>query len=316
MRPKPAPPAVARSASFALALSPPCPLTAHRHRLLPLARSFQIWQEAGSDRPARGVELHHPALSDALAASLELTPAQWTALGVGALPSGAFIRVGQRYVRAAATRHALSLCVLQADDSPPPSGSAQRRRSAAGGGIGGGGLHAAAPRVALRECVDLFSAQEDLGGDDAWYCPRCKTHRCGTKRLQTWSLPDVLVLQLKRFEVRGGLRRKLAGAVDCPIEGLDLSEFCLSPDPDGSLYDLQAVSNHYGSAHGGHYTACSRVGGDWYECDDQHVRRVTAESVVTPAAYVLIYARRRPNTKDAPKLTMGSDTKALTTAWL
>jgi len=197
-------------------------------------------------------------------------------------------------------------------DEPRFSGA----QAGGGGGIGGGGLHAAAPRVALRECVDLFSAQEDLGGDDAWYCPRCKTHRCGTKRLQTWSLPDVLVLQLKRFEVRGGLRRKLAGAVDCPIEGLDLSEFCLSPDPDGSLYDLQAVSNHYGSAHGGHYTACSRVGGDWYECDDQHVRRVTAESVVTPAAYVLIYARRRPNTKDAPKLTMGSDTKALTTAWL
>ena len=49
-----------------------------------------------------------------------------------------------------------------------------------------------------------------------------------------------------------------------PVEGLDLSKFVLKGDQ--SIYDLYAVSNHYGGLKGGHYTAFARnpVVGKWH----------------------------------------------------
>jgi len=140
-----------------------------------------------------------------------------------------------------------------------------------------------------------MNALRELEDENAWYCPGCKAHVCGTKRLQVWRAPDVLVLQLKRFALRSGAygRMKLHGLVDCPVEGLDLSGICLAPDEDGCVYDLQAVSNHLGSAYGGHYTACARTADGWYHFDDDYVRHVTDSSIVTDAAYVLLYVRRR-----------------------
>ena len=60
----------------------------------------------------------------------------------------------------------------------------------------------------------------------------------------------------------------------------------------GSLYDLQAVSNHYGSTGGGHYTAYARNDRGWYKFDDSHTAPAEQKAVVTPAAYVLIYVKR------------------------
>ena len=61
-----------------------------------------------------------------------------------------------------------------------------------------------------------------------------------------------------------------------------------------SMYDLQAVSNHYGSTGGGHYTAFARhsESGQWHKFDDSHTAAVEPKDVCTPAAYVLIYVRR------------------------
>ena len=51
--------------------------------------------------------------------------------------------------------------------------------------------------------------------------------------------------------------QKNSALVDYPIEGLDMRPFVLSlkDEPEPVLYDLYAVSNHYGSLNGGHYTA-------------------------------------------------------------
>lgn len=43
-----------------------------------------------------------------------------------------------------------------------------------------------------------------LAPDDAWRCPHCKQLQQGSITLSLWTLPDVLIVHLKRFrQVRG-----------------------------------------------------------------------------------------------------------------
>lgn len=60
------------------------------------------------------------------------------------------------------------------------------------------------------------------------------------------------------------------------------------------MYDLYAVSCHYGSLSGGHYTAFAKnpIFNAWYQFDDSHVYKASAREVVDKSAYVLFYKRR------------------------
>lgn len=51
-------------------------------------------------------------------------------------------------------------------------------------------------------------------------------------------------------------QEKVNEYVDFPVEGLDLRPYILDKSSGEPIYyDLYAVSNHYGSLNGGHYTA-------------------------------------------------------------
>jgi hypothetical protein len=150
--------------------------------------------------------------------------------------------------------------------------------------------------VTLHDCLDQFAREEVLDTDNAWYCPRCKTHRQGRKKLQIWSLPPVLVIHLIRFsnESAGRWRRKVDTLVDFPTRDLNLSRHCLSAAPGSAVYDLRAISNHFGGTSSGHYTAFARHSetGAWHEFNDSSVSAADESSVCTAGAYVLIYERR------------------------
>ncbi|CAO3672678.1 unnamed protein product [Umbelopsis ramanniana] len=160
-------------------------------------------------------------------------------------------------------------------------------------------------QVTLQQCIDYFVREEILEKDDAWHCPKCKALRKATKQLTLSRLPDVLMIHLKRFSFDGPFNDKLETMVDFPIHSLDLSGYMPSwatktiAQPDGSQkqpsfkYDLYAVSNHYGSLTGGHYTACVRNGyrGQWHLFDDSRFSVCDDSSVKSRAAYGLFYVR-------------------------
>ena len=152
--------------------------------------------------------------------------------------------------------------------------------------------------LTLHDCLAAFTKEETLRKSEAWYCSTCKAHQMASKKIDLWSTPDILVLHLKRFSFTSTYRDKLDVRVDFPIEGLDLTPWIRAqpqrPDAPSLLYDLYAVSNHYGGLGGGHYTAFARnlKNGQWYELDDSSVSPVHAHAVVTEAAYVLFYRRR------------------------
>jgi ubiquitin carboxyl-terminal hydrolase 4/11/15 len=87
-----------------------------------------------------------------------------------------------------------------------------------------------------------------LGEEDAWYCPSCKKHQQATKKLDLWKLPDILVVHLKRFSHSRYHRDKIENSVNFPLTGFDLTKRVrgLSSDGKESVYDLYAISNHFG----------------------------------------------------------------------
>nr|XP_021518465.1 ubiquitin carboxyl-terminal hydrolase 4 isoform X3 [Meriones unguiculatus] len=148
--------------------------------------------------------------------------------------------------------------------------------------------------VALRECIELFTTMETLGEHDPWYCPTCKKHQQATKKFDLWSLPKILVVHLKRFSYNRYWRDKLDTVVEFPVRALNMSEFVCDRSARPYVYDLIAVSNHYGAMGVGHYTAYAKnkLNGKWYYFDDSNVSLASEDQIVTKAAYVLFYQRR------------------------
>uniref|UniRef100_A0A803SXM9 ubiquitinyl hydrolase 1 n=1 Tax=Anolis carolinensis TaxID=28377 RepID=A0A803SXM9_ANOCA len=72
--------------------------------------------------------------------------------------------------------------------------------------------------VKLQECIELFTTVETLEEENPWYCPTCKKHQLATKKLDLWSLPEILIIHLKRFSYTKFSREKLDTLVEFPIQ--------------------------------------------------------------------------------------------------
>lgn len=166
--------------------------------------------------------------------------------------------------------------------------------------------------IQLTDCLDLFTTTEKLGAKDPWYCPRCEKHQQATKKFDLWSLPDTLIIHLKRFSYNRYFRDKIDTLVEFPTKHLDLEKLVINPEAGPMVYDLIAVSNHYGGLGGGHYTAyCKNYEKNaWYYFDDSSVSESDEESTVTKAAYVLVYQKKGTDRR----VTRKSESTATATA--
>ncbi|XP_049846278.1 ubiquitin carboxyl-terminal hydrolase 4-like isoform X2 [Schistocerca gregaria] len=160
-------------------------------------------------------------------------------------------------------------------------------------------------KLSLQDCISLYTMNEKLGADDAWYCPTCKRHMCATKKFDLWNLPDILIIHLKRFSYSKYRRDKIDTHVDFPLRELDMSSYVINSEHPPAVYDLIGVCNHYGGMGGGHYTAYAknRLDEKWYCFDDNSVTDISEQSVVSHAAYVLFYMREGCESKYKQKVT-------------
>lgn len=150
------------------------------------------------------------------------------------------------------------------------------------------------PTLQLKDCITQFTNAERLGADDPWYCPKCKKHQQAIKKFDIWSLPEVLIIHLKRFSFSRSWRDKIDTLVEFPVEGLDMSTYVHNPEQkkqEPLNYNLIGVANHFGGLGGGHYTAYAKNANQnaWYSFDDALVTPTSANNVVTRSAYVLFY---------------------------
>ncbi|KAJ8917365.1 hypothetical protein NQ315_002389 [Exocentrus adspersus] len=145
-------------------------------------------------------------------------------------------------------------------------------------------------QLRLSQCLDSFTREETLDGDEKPTCSKCKERRKCTKSFSIQKFPKILVIHLKRFSPTERFRGKLNVTVDFPIEGLDMSNYA-ADNIAPCRYNLYAISNHSGTTYSGHYTAYCRhpYAGTWHEYNDSRVTSISPKSLVSGEAYVLFY---------------------------
>jgi ubiquitin C-terminal hydrolase len=151
--------------------------------------------------------------------------------------------------------------------------------------------------VSLFDCLDHHCAPEVLSGDNAWFNERTGEKQDVKKRLSFWSLPNVLIIVLKRFEMNArGYARKIQVPIEVPCDRADFSKHVHGYNRESYVYELFGVCNHHGgSPMGGHYTATIRnANGKWYGCNDTNVKEMplaSNESIVSNLPYCLFYRK-------------------------
>ncbi|KAL4712325.1 hypothetical protein ACJJTC_004087 [Scirpophaga incertulas] len=185
---------------------------------------------------------------------------------------------------------------------------------------------AGAVPLTLHACLAHYTRAEHLAQEDAWRCPQCQRYMPVIKTLGLWSLPDILVIHLKRFrqQAKGRTSTKLTNMVEFPLNDFDMTPHLVrrgsavveSPGhsrsprrrhsktsnicPQENMYDLYAICYHHGDdLETGHYTAACKNPYDshWYKFDDSRVTPVDDENAYTElvnnTAYMLFYKRKK-----------------------
>ncbi|XP_036937557.1 ubiquitin carboxyl-terminal hydrolase 42 [Acanthopagrus latus] len=145
-----------------------------------------------------------------------------------------------------------------------------------------------APSVS--KALEQFVKPEQLDGENAYKCTKCKKMVTASKRFTIHRSANVLTLSLKRFaNFSGG---KITKDVKYP-EYLDLRPFMSQTQGEPQVYGLYAVLVHSGfSCHAGHYFCYIKASnGQWYQMNDSSVSVSDIRSVLNQQAYVLFYIK-------------------------
>jgi ubiquitin carboxyl-terminal hydrolase 8 len=146
----------------------------------------------------------------------------------------------------------------------------------------------------LIDCFEHYVEGEILDGENAWYNEETKERINIRKRILFWSFPNILVIDLKRFNAKN---QKTQILVTFPLDDLDLTKYVIGYKKESYHYELYGVCNHSGGVLGGHYTAyVKNANGKWYHFNDTSVSEVgLQDSIVSPKAYCLFYRKKLTN---------------------
>ncbi|KAM3426281.1 hypothetical protein MY4824_010040 [Beauveria thailandica] len=175
------------------------------------------------------------------------------------------------------------------------------------------------PNLSLADCLD----EEYIKSDKCEYrCHICASTQQARRYTSVKRLPNVLSIQLKRFEYKQGRHDHAASKVDVPVhfplqlnmlpytnrvrsrdsrENMELQRSC--------VYDLLSVVVHVGELETGHYTSYCRVGdqvssalhyiltlvdfsSQWFKFNDHKVELASLSDVLGAQAYLLFYIIR------------------------
>ncbi len=144
--------------------------------------------------------------------------------------------------------------------------------------------------ISLYDCFDEYCKKEHLFGDEAWLNDKTNEKQDVHRGIIFWSLPNVLIIDLKRWNENGSKNNML---VQTPIDDLDLVKYVCGYKKNYYKYELYGICNHSGVSEGGHYTAVIKnANGKWYNFNDTEIKELTSDELITSYSYCFFYRKK------------------------
>lgn len=138
--------------------------------------------------------------------------------------------------------------------------------------------------ITIYDCFDNYLIKEELTDVNQYYNSKSKSYIDVYKYILFWSLPNILIINLKRFDNKN---RKINKLVNCPIQNIDLRKYVVGYDKESYIYELFGVTNHSGGSLGGHYTSyvkhCNN--NKWFHFNDTNVTELNETMINNQNAY-------------------------------
>jgi ubiquitin C-terminal hydrolase len=132
------------------------------------------------------------------------------------------------------------------------------------------------------------SLKEEIIQCDDWFCSTCNKNTAYKKSTKLWKLPDVFVIMIKRF-------MNTHDKNDAPVtinDYLNFNKGSILSNKKDVIYDFSSVALHFGSLHGGHYSAiCNTPDGDILY-DDRRVHKIAGFKDNSQSAYMVVYTKK------------------------
>ena len=145
----------------------------------------------------------------------------------------------------------------------------------------------------LFDCLEEYCESEILEKENKVLNEKTNEKEDAEKKITFWSLPKIMCIDLKRFNLQGN---KIKKPVNIPVENVDFSKYVEGYDRDTYIYDLYGICNHMGSTLGGHYTASIKnANGKWYTFNDTIIKEydINENTINDSNAYCLFYRKKK-----------------------
>lgn len=147
--------------------------------------------------------------------------------------------------------------------------------------------------TSIEACLYANSKPEILNGKNLISCEKCKSKQIASRITVLSSLPEILVLHLKRYKqnaIFGNTKGKKAIFGGSMSKDNTRISFNSLLEIKGTRYRLNSIVEHSGGLNSGHYTASVRLSDDSvYYCSDSSVRNIKDIRNVNP--YMLFYEK-------------------------
>ena len=139
------------------------------------------------------------------------------------------------------------------------------------------------------DCLDKYCVKENLVDDNQWHNDKTDTYQDAKRGYIFWSLPDVFIINIKRWDNSG---KKIQKLVTSELSNVNFSKYVHGYNKENYVYDLYGVCNHSGGSLGGHYTAYIKTANNkWYDFDDMSVSELSETDVITQKSYFFFYRK-------------------------
>jgi ubiquitin C-terminal hydrolase len=151
--------------------------------------------------------------------------------------------------------------------------------------------------ISLMDCFDLNCESELMEGENAWFNESLGKKQNVYKRLVYWSLPEIMVIDIKRFEYNYNTDSfvKNQSNIKIPIENVSFSKYVEGYNKDSYVYDLYGICNHHGDENFGHYTSTIKTADSrWFNFNDSTVKeiQIKGSEIIGNTPYCLFYRKK------------------------